>query len=32
MVTERKYKNFIFYSLNINGIQEALTWFDRFQK
>jgi transcriptional repressor sdpR len=32
MVTERKYKNFIFYSLNRNGIQEALTWFDRFQK
>jgi transcriptional repressor sdpR len=32
MVTERKYKNFIFYRLNRNGIQEALTWFDRFQK
>ncbi|CRH93194.1 ArsR family transcriptional regulator [Streptococcus pneumoniae] len=32
MVTERKYKNFIFYSLNRNGIQEASTWFDRFQK
>ena len=32
IVTERKYKNFIFYSLNLNGIQEASTWFDRFQK
>lgn len=32
MVTERKYKNFIFYSLNLNSIQEASTWFDRFQK
>lgn len=32
MVIERKYKNFIFYSLNLSGIQEASTCFDRFQK
>lgn len=32
MVTERKYKNFIFYSLNLKGVQEALIWFERFQK
>lgn len=32
MVTERKYKNFIFYSLNLNVIQEVATWFDRFKK
>ena len=32
MVSERKYKNFIFYNLNLKGVQETLIWFERFQK
>ena len=26
MIKERKYKNFIFNSLNLNGIQETTLW------
>lgn len=32
IVKERKYKNYIFYSLNLDGIDETLAWFDRFKK
>lgn len=28
MVKERKYKNFIFYSLNLNGIEKISVWID----
>lgn len=32
MISERKYKNFVFYNLNLKGVQETLIWFERFQK
>lgn len=32
MVSERKYKNFIFYTLNLKGIEDTLIWFERFRK
>lgn len=32
MVTERKYKNYIFYSLNLSGIEKASMWFDKLLK
>ena len=31
MVSERKYKNFIYYTLNLNGVKDTLIWFDRFK-
>ena len=32
MVMERKYKNYIFYNLNLKGINETSIWFERFQE
>lgn len=32
MISERKYKNFVFYTLNLKGVQETLIWFEKFQK
>lgn len=31
MVSERKYKNFIYYTLNLKGVKDTLIWFDRFK-
>ena len=30
MILERKYKNYIFYTVNEEGIEETLRWFDKF--
>lgn len=30
MVTERRYKNYIFYNLNLKGVNEISSWFERF--
>lgn len=31
IVRERKFKNFIFYSLNVDGLREISSYFDRFK-
>lgn len=31
MVSERKYKNFIYYTLNLKGVKDTLIWFDKFK-
>lgn len=31
MVSERKYKNFIYYTLNLKDVKDTLIWFDRFK-
>lgn len=32
MIVERKYKNYIFYKLNLKGLKELSKWFDIFIK
>lgn len=32
MVSERKYKNYIFYNLNLKGVNETLNWLERFRE
>ncbi len=32
MISERKYKNFIFYTLNLKGVEDTLVWFERFRR
>lgn len=31
MVSERKYKNFIYYTLDLKGVKDTLIWFDKFK-
>lgn len=32
MISERKYKNFVFYTLNLKGVEDTLVWFERFRR
>ena len=32
MISERKYKNYIFYTVSKEGVEEALSWFNKFLK
>lgn len=31
MVSERKYKNYIYYTLDLKGVKDTLIWFDKFK-
>ena len=31
MVSERKYKNYIYYTLNLKGVEDTMSWFNRFR-
>ena len=31
MVLERKYKNYIYYTLNLKGVEDTMSWFNRFR-